>query len=125
MNRMERTDSITGSNWKGGGRDSVRSDVPRWGPGHRIRDDGIRELRPVLRHFGIRGLVSDALDQQALRRIIWDQHRSGVSALEQSVPKIHAQTTLLLLRSVTFVASVGRMRCSKKSSRSGGAGSAI
>ena len=79
-------------------------------PGHKIRDDGIRKLRPVLRHFGIRGLVSDALDEQALLRITRYEHRAGVSALAQSVPIIHAQSALLLLCPVTFVAFIDQRR---------------
>ena len=79
-------------------------------PRHKIRDDGIRELGAILRHLGIRILVADALDEQALLRVAGKERRPGIAALAQSVTEIHAQPAFLLRRPVTFVALVDQRR---------------
>ena len=79
-------------------------------PRDKILDDGIRKRRSILRHFRIRGHVADALDEEAFVCITRNDRRAGVSAFEESVSKIHAQSALLLIRPVTLIALVDQHR---------------
>jgi hypothetical protein len=97
-------------------RELVRRRVVRAGVGRPHRDPFLevgdlfcRELLALGRHFEIRIVVADGLDEEALVGLARDERRAGVAALQHRVARVELQAAFefLRLRAVAGVAGPG------------------